>query len=92
MQVAPSNDALVFRQGSSQARQSSSDADVSRYFSAPAGADFILRRLQVVHEFSAGRRRKAPTVTDTDHSGMVGVTCTFRLGEGFRDWNANGSH
>jgi hypothetical protein len=38
MEVAPSNDALVFRQGSSQARQSSSAADVSRYFSARPGA------------------------------------------------------
>jgi len=32
MQVAPSNDALVFRQGSSQAKQPSSAADVSRRF------------------------------------------------------------
>jgi len=52
----------------------------------------MLSRLQVVHVLRPGPGGKAPTVTDTDHSGMVGATCAFTLGEVFRDWHAYGPH
>ena len=52
----------------------------------------MLSRLQVVHFLRPGAGGKAPTVTDTDHSGMVGATCAFTLGEGIRDWDVYGPH